>query len=580
MANVTLFGKTQTGKTTLAAYLLSYQMTDSEYKRSIKHFNNLYQKMERSKGNLSKTKGQITNGQTLKLEDRVAFNCFVSTDYDEIVRDLSKSSIGTTKRVHRKEIQITSEGFQFTDPFILLDTPGTHMRVYEKYEGMFEADSAICVMSATDIEKGISITDEDEKKSYFKEYFESLIFWGIYKGFDKVVIALTKSDQSNTDLISVFQRLLKTFTNEMISIVPTAVVFDNKSGGKPKGWNIEKREDFWKGPTLIEEIGRLCKITRKNEKDIESNGLAAVEGISQIKRESKYVLSCVVENGTFRTGDEVIVGPVKRLGLADHHLEKPEYLSGSISSMKREGAAELCNVLESGNIGGMSISGFKYRDSPRLGRSVDGYLMCKSAIISKKGTSILRGDTIKIEIRFDELSSIEQDWSQELLPFEQVHILWLDRMIPMSVIEKEQLSESILITVAITDQGTKESVREFVSLEPNEKNITNILMGIWIPEKQKRDGIYQTIRRLRYISGQVSWIYRLSSLREKQYRVGGDRDNLSILQMNKGRFVVQPDYATLRVTGKGTMSFQNSLRDARKYMKKNGIRIRTFGFER
>ena len=145
MNNIVIFGPVHSGKTTLAGFIRTYYMSESEFKREEE---------------LLKEKLEEKN-ILYKMSDR--FTYFISMDEDELIRDSKNNLIGTTKRIHMKHIPHKNEYADIDITYI--ETPGLNTRSTwkQKYQGIFIGEIGIFVIDINEILKLI-LLEENSKK--------------------------------------------------------------------------------------------------------------------------------------------------------------------------------------------------------------------------------------------------------------------------------------------------------------------------------------------------------------------------------------------------------------------------------
>ena len=323
--NIVCFGPTNSGKSTLAGYLMSHQMSENEYENKINTF-----RMEYGKD----------------FQERRALSYFVDTGKDEYKKQSESSTIGTSKRKHITGVNIDDD-FQCT----LIDTPGTDKRWRNSFQGIYMGDIGIFIIEISTL---LDLLDFVKGSYEYEKYLNNLLapvyLWEKYGRLDQLIIAISKMDLCNYNqyLLTRFTKVLRSVPSlEDIPIIPISI-------------NVKKHTDinifsetarFKNSQCLLSAIKKVYeKIDIIDESEQVRPLLAVID--KSFKKTSllkESALRIKVIDGKIRLGDSVFINPVE-------HQDKAVILKATVKSLLYEANRRPVRELSKNHIGGIILS--------------------------------------------------------------------------------------------------------------------------------------------------------------------------------------------------------------------------------
>lgn len=418
MNNVIVFGPVQSGKSTLMGYIASSFLSENLF--SIEAYE--IEKRIRKLGITDVKKELILPG-------------FLSLDRDELLdmNGIQENSIGTTKRIHRKRIRFAIDSTSSSKDFTFVDTPGIRDYKGDQYECMFEGDIGLYVISAIDFQQYWSLPGDNRKKrdTEKRRLFGALHFWREYKGTEKLIIALTKTDMISSGLENVYDTFVKTvreIVGKDVPVVPTSVLLDDKDGifsrRERNVISLSKTTCWYQGSTLISLLNDKCE-TRSMAQHRDFR-VAAVKQIRKIPNTSSMALRVQSVYGDIDQDDSLVLGPVKNAG------RESVFLKGAVKSLKIEDGA-LVDVLPEGVIGGVAFKNLTLYGTRSSNVNLRDYTITPTtALISGQGRA---GNIVTIRVKEDEIGGVAFQAVQQIKPKEQVRFYWLGKAVIGDLIE-------------------------------------------------------------------------------------------------------------------------------------------------
>ena len=421
MNNLIVFGPVQSGKSTLMGYIASSYLSDRLFADEAYEIDKRIRKLGIS-----------------DVKKELILPGFLSLDKDELVdmSNLDPNGIGTTKRVHRKRIHFESNKSIFSKDLTFIDTPGIRDHRGDQYGCMFEGNIGLYVVSAIDVQRYLSLRSDNKKKLSIekRKMFAALQFWGDYKGADKLIIALTKTDMLSEDpegmktIYDAFSEITKRITGVDVPIIPTSVQLSVEDGiFKREERNIihaDKNLLWYHGPTLISVL--MEKINDQNTTQRREFRLAAVRHIRKIPNSSSVALRIQCVCGDIDTSKKLILGPVR-----DRRKEFV-FLQGTVKSLKIEDGA-LSDRIPEGMIGGVAFKTLSRYGSKNARVDLQDYkLTATTALLTGK---MKTGNILTVRIKEDEIGGQSIQALSQLKPKAQVRFYWLGKAVIGDLIE-------------------------------------------------------------------------------------------------------------------------------------------------
>lgn len=431
MNNIVVFGAVQSGKSTLIGYLASAHMSDKTFAIEA----NEIKKRIRKQGVFPKTE-LILPG-------------FLALDRDEMIDNKDEYSLGTTKRIHRKKVYLEIDSSIFSNHFTFIDTPGNRAKKREQYGCMFEGDIGLCVISAIDIRQYLSLNKQDQikKRIEARRLFAPLQFWSEFRGTDRLIVVLTKTDfflNESDELEQIYislRELVKTYTGQIVPIVPTNIqlTYTGEFPSRIEG-NISRKDEkliWYHGDTLLEELKKKIVIQKPRQKA--PFQIAAAKQIRKIPNTSNLALKIQCIYGDLGKDDNLVLGPIL-------NKEREQiFLQATVKSLKIEDG-ETTNQLSEGVIGGVIFKSLSNYGSRSANVSLADYALSPTTVLISQ--QFCSGNVICLHVKKDELSECAKTAISQLLPKEQLRFYWFGKAIVADVIEFFEEGQYMYISLA------------------------------------------------------------------------------------------------------------------------------------
>ena len=436
MNNIVVFGAVQSGKSTLIGYLASAHMSDKTFAIEA----NEIKKRIRKQGIFPKTE-LILPG-------------FLALDRDEMTDDKDGHPIGTTKRIHRKKVYLEIDSSIFSNHFTFIDTPGNRAKKREQYGCMFEGDIGLCVISAIDIQQYLSLNKQDKqdqikRRIEARRLFAPLQFWSEFRGTERLIVVLTKTDfflnkLDELEQIYLFLReSVKMYTGQIVPIVPTNIQLTYTGTGEFPSrieGNISSKDKkliWYHGDTLLEELKKKVVIQEPREKALFQ--IAAAKQIRKIPNTSNLALKIQCISGDLGKDDNLVLGPIL------NKERKQVFLRATVKSLKIEDG-EITNQLSEGVIGGVIFKSLSNLGSRSANVSLADYALSPTTVLINQ--QFCSGNVICLQVKRDELSEYANTAISQLLPKEQLRFYWFGKAIVADVIEFFEEGQYLYISLA------------------------------------------------------------------------------------------------------------------------------------
>ncbi len=405
MINIVVFGPIHSGKSSLMGFVKANSMKQEE-------------RIE--------TERQIRlqlrdKGISYKIENKYTY--FVSTDKDEIATDPKQNSIGTTKRMHIKNISHINNGDLEAD-LVFIDTPGLNSAVTwkDRYEGIFMGDIGVFVI---DINEVINIADmergSDEYDTAVSELFSCLFLWKATKSMSQVIIVLSKIDTvcSINDVQYAKETIEEMGYFDNVPIIPIGIDFEHESD-----YNIfspySMRNDF-RMPCFIDKLFEICQ--KKIYKDTKgSTCFAYLEKPLKIAETDENALRVKMLDGILNQSEKVLILPVKQK--KDDCVKIATF---TVKSLKLEDRY-IVNQIVSGNIGGIVPARINI-GGKRIG--LNDISILKTTCIIGENTSFILGNLLSFKTRLYNRSAFDENF-MKLRINQSINIVWFGKVITAS----------------------------------------------------------------------------------------------------------------------------------------------------
>lgn len=404
MNNIVIFGPVHSGKTTLAGFIRTYYMSESEFKREEE---------------LLKEKLEEKN-ILYKMSDR--FTYFISMDEDELIRDSKNNPIGTTKRIHMKHIPHKNEDANIDITYI--ETPGLNTRSTweQKYQGIFIGEIGIFVIDINEILK-LVLLEENSKKynSKFDELFASLFLWCSFKEKNKLIIAISKTENVCFADIRCAVSMIKSIKQfENISILPIGIEISER-----KGYNIFDSTNCLKRvrnnyKPLIDEIIRLTEVNNTKSKEITKFAFINLEEFEKNKKE----LQIKVLDGKFYKNEKVKIYPTP----ISNDGERYE-VHMSIKDIK-DIDNNLVDLIEPGNIVTIIPKKVSYKSKKS---SLKDLKITQSSFLLGENTKYKKGNFLLFKTKKTDKNTFQRKY-MSLMPRQHIKIVWFGKLIELEIL--------------------------------------------------------------------------------------------------------------------------------------------------
>lgn len=409
MINISVFGPVHSGKSSLMGYIRAATMSDDDRYNA-----------------WTEIRKKLAN-QNISFSNNDKYTYFVSTDADDLIRNPSYDSIGSTKKMTIKNIGPLSIGSYEID-LNFIDTPGinTQKSWRDRYRGIFMGDIGVFVIDINQVAK-LSKLEEDtsEYRELFIEQFSSLYYWKSIKPDQRVIIALAKCDSAH------FENDIQNAINEIksfdqfigIPVVPTGIYFDTDNNYNiigdcvtPKNINTNRFID-----TLEYAIQETSTTSRYKQLSF-----GMVERKIHAKDTKEPVLRIKMLEGMISNGDEVIIAPVRRSTHQD--FTKASF---KIKSLKLEDS-KFVNRFYSGDIGGVA---FVRGEGDNVSISLSDLLLSPTTCILSGKTQYDIGTLICFKTNIYKDATFQQNFKR-LNIHSQIQMIWLGKIINAELVSR------------------------------------------------------------------------------------------------------------------------------------------------
>ncbi len=319
MVNIVVFGKAQSGKSTLLGYL---------YSKSNKKFN--INEFER------KTKAQLENS----YRPSYLFAYIMDESKDERIIKPG------TRKLHIRKIALN----EFTR-ITVIDTPGAEHHIHPKQRGVFYGDIGIFCLKLNDV-----ISDKFMSASKETISIMSMLLLWSRLGHKKIIIALTQCDESNFSQSAFLSAkkfvysLCGSSNIEDIKVIPIAINVADKIG-----FNIVDRSsqlDWYDGTTLIQTLTDEIKSVTNSLND---NLLFCIhDQINKPASKAGKVWMIKIIQGKLSVGDRIRISPV--LLTKNHNFADISCVVKTLRyDLHKEEGSEVIETAASGDIVGLDI---------------------------------------------------------------------------------------------------------------------------------------------------------------------------------------------------------------------------------
>lgn len=502
MANVVIFGPTQSGKTTLLGYLATGMLREPQFNEDV------FGKLKLIKSLSIDDEFNVGNPSSPdNVNKDVILPSFISLDRDELRKFRDSSTEGTTKRLHRKQLTICvsepdelkalrNENENISCTFV--DLPGFRQRLSDKYLSFLEGDIGVAMITLKEVIMLNSLlnkshlTSEETKnlEKYRLRLFEPIRIWCDYRSSSKLIIVVSQIDRGYADSNEEKERQRNDIQNaidcirlnisdfssdETIPISPISIRLksepNTKANPRMKVFfhrieeNIYQRNELPGDGAFISCLRKIMPIHKSNiNRDFT---MATVYRImkAQVNHVSKTAFNILALHGTLHDTDTIFLGPVIEKK-TDHIV----YAKCTVSSVKADGIAKPTKALLEGNVGGVIFSSIQdfYQSYQYFVNFVPNHSeikLLKSSILFSG--SHIDGDLIELEICKSDFTSInghiDEIYSEllhSLMPYDQIFLFWYRKKVSVNIVEIRFESERIQLTV-ITSYSERNTVRHF-----------------------------------------------------------------------------------------------------------------------
>lgn len=428
--NIVCFGPTNSGKSTLAGYLLSHHMSKIEYENKINTF-----RMEYGK----------------EFQERNALSYFVDTSKDEHIKQPASSTIGTSKRKHINGVTL-DEDFQCT----LIDTPGTDKRWRNSFQGIYMGDIGVFVIEIETLLKLLEfVKGSYSYEKYLNDLLSPVYLWEKYGRLDQLIIAISKMDLCNYSgyLLTRFTKVLRGVPSlKDTPIIPIAI-------------NVKEHADIniFSETTLFQDSQCLLSAIKKAYEKIDVIDepeqvrpfFAVIDKAfkkTSLLRES--ALRVKVIDGKIRLGDSVFINPVE---YQDHAV----MLKGTVKSLLYEANSRPVRELSKNHIGGIILSRMHAgRDSI----SLKDIKLLNTSMLRDTDTRIICGNFLIFNVKEDNNS--RQLFEKPNLNTD-IKLIWFGKIVFLRIISVTKKIEQYQLCL----MNTKDDYPQFYFQKDQDDNI-------------------------------------------------------------------------------------------------------------
>lgn len=526
MSNIVIFGATQSGKTTLLGFLATAMLRHPQFNEEV------YTKLKLIKKLTINDDFSIGNPRNpVNVNKDIIFPSFVSLDKNELKKFTNESTIGTTKRIHRKQLSlcmsdstVNSQNENENISCTFVDLPGFRQRLSDKYRGFFEGDVGIAMLKLREILEfnhllGSECTTEvmDKIYDYENRLFEPIRVWCDYRSPSRLVIVISQIDQSLNNAsedsgaaiqsqindiekaVSCIKEYIKRFNRDVdIPICPISIkITASKNEKKNQRMNVffhREGENIYEKPKdkILPGSGTFISCLKKvmpvHEKKDECGFFMA--NVNQVMKAivngtPNTALNVRALHGTISKSDIIKFGPI-----VDKRSNTVSYAQCTISSIKADGADKPSGVLLEGNVGGIIFSDvrelygnhrycFSYKEQESEISILDSTILYNG--------KLKQGNIVELEIYMRDYITINGNIDdiynrvlRSLMPFDQVYLFWYGKMVSVNIVEILFLEDKVVLS-AIISKDEQKSLRLFATL-CDEDNIIkfsdNVLLAI------------------------------------------------------------------------------------------------------
>lgn len=502
MSNIVIFGATQSGKTTLLGFLstamIRHPQLNEEICKRLKLIKKLTIDDEFSIGNPY---------NPINVNKSIILPSFVSLDKNELKKFRDQSSIGTTKRLHRKQLSICmserdkignnqNENESISCTFV--DLPGFRQKLSDKYRGFFEGDIGIAVLKLGELvelynlKKGTLTEETINKIDYYENrLFEPIRVWCDYRSPLHLVIAISQIDRSFDEMnnfedsrrmqiedinkaIECIKENTDRYNDIPISPISIKLTSERNTKEKPRMSVFFHRvdENIYKDDHLPGS-GSFISCLKKVMPSIENNtnltfSMGRVYKIMKaiVNGAPRTTVNVRAMHGSIHKSDRVMLGPI-----VDKIHDAIVFAECEISSIKADGAKEPSDVLFEGNVGGIIFNSIRNVDSHYnyhisfINNESDITMLDSTILFCGE---VKQGNIVELEIPKSEYitlnGGVDEIYSrvlQSLIPFDQVYLLWYGIMVSVNIVEISSEDKKFCISTIISKCDQK-SLNRFV----------------------------------------------------------------------------------------------------------------------
>lgn len=328
-----------------------------------------------------------------KVNKDIILPSFVSLDKNELKKFTGGSSIGTTKRLHRKQLTLCMTGRTVENQnenenvsCTFVDLPGFRQKLSDKYRGFFEGDIGIAVLKLSELLEFHSLLNSDlsteelnQIDKYENRLFEPIRVWCDYRSPSRLVIVISQIDQSLNKTSDDLERAYELQINDInkailcikdnikrfnkgvdIPITPISIRLTSEPSKKNTRMQIffhREGENIYEEPKnkLLPGSGTFISCLKsimpnyEDQKD-SSFSMASVNKIMRaiVNGSPNTALNVRALHGIIHMSDKIIFGPI-----IDKRFDELIYAQCVISSIKADGEDEPSDSLLEGNVGGI-----------------------------------------------------------------------------------------------------------------------------------------------------------------------------------------------------------------------------------
>lgn len=350
---------------------------------------------------------------------------------------------GTSKYFHLKAALANNEEILF------IDTPGAPEYLQQRMQGISMASIGVF---ALEIKQLLSDSDDPDSYRYFNKFFSTWYLWKKMSGLRNSIIILTKYDKcvgknDFEEARSCLEMLLSADEINETVIIPTSVTVEmgeEHEVGKDMNVTTKLKEDWYKGPCLMDVLIEKCKIVDK-----ENNDMPLL--MFHIKDHKKYEQSRLSQwkilQGMISPKDKVKIAPVelmdKSVKLEDKYTSI-EAVIESISGYNSDGKdGEYDEIAYSGSVSDIKIN--------LLGEKK--YSILPTSIAVKLDDELLIGNHLTVEIQKKDCS--EEEWLELIgsYPNKPLSMLWFSRVIHVRVAKNIESIQPNLFRLLLLIEG-------------------------------------------------------------------------------------------------------------------------------